>query len=644
MTEKQKGPPKNIRYDSLPLPVKIYVNVATFVGVAIGIYFIFGLNIGGLLFVDAEYYYLFFGLFGPCGFLIMPEQKKASWYDYLLSTLFFALCIYFFLNARQITLVGWIPATQFNVVLACIFIVIMLEGARRGAGGLAWPIVALVLGIYPLIADYVPGVFNGVSQPFNSTISYYVYGGFGILGIPGRVMGGILLGFLVFAGFLIETGAGKFFLDVAYSLLGKYRGGPAKVAVVSSGFFGSLSGSIAANIVSTGSITIPAMKRLGYPARYAGALEACASTGGVLMPPVMGATAFVMAAMLETPYHTIMLAAAVPSILFYFGLLVQADAYAAKVGMKGLPKEELPSFWRVLKKGWPFLFVLLFLVWGLLIMEWEFLTPFYASLVLILLSFTSSETRITSKNFFNAMLMVGTLVTRTLVIILPAGIVISAISITGVGAAFTTGAVSLGGGNLVLIMIIGVLACYVMGMAGMLLTAYVFLAVTMAPAIIQIGGLNELSVHLFIMYYSMLSFITPPVAAGAFIGAAVAGASPIKTAITAMRLGIVIYFVPFFFVFNPALILQGPLFESLYLFIFCLIGIWVLAGGLEGYLAFVGRLALWTRPILIGGGFMIALPGIRSTIIGAVISAVIIYIILIMNKLRFKEDQISMNT
>jgi TRAP transporter 4TM/12TM fusion protein len=386
------------------------------------------------------------------------------------------------------------------------------------------------------------------------------------------------------------------------------------------------------------------MKRLGYPARYAGALEACASTGGVLMPPVMGATAFVIAAMLETPYHTIMLAAAVPSILFYFGLLVQADAYAAKVGMKGLPKEELPSFWRVLKKGWPFLIVLLFLVWGLLIMEWESLTPFYASLVLILLSFVSSETRITSKKFLNAMLMVGTLVTRTLIIILPAGIVISAISITGVGAAFTTGAVSLGGGSLVSIMIIGVLACYVMGMAGMLLTAYIFLAVTMAPAIIQIGGLNELSVHLFIMYYSMLSFITPPVAAGAFIGAAVAGASPLKTAITAMRLGIVIYFVPFFFVFNPALILQGPLFESLYLFIFCLIGILILAGGLEGYLVFVGRLAIWTRPILIVGGFMIALPGIRSTIIGAVISAVIICMILMMKKFEHKEDQISTNT
>ncbi|MBW1887753.1 MAG: TRAP transporter large permease subunit, partial [Deltaproteobacteria bacterium] len=338
------------------------------------------------------------------------------------------------------------------------------------------------------------------------------------------------------------------------------------------------------------------------------------------------------------------LAAAVPSILFYFGLLVQADAYAAKVGMKGLPKEELPSFWRVLKKGWPFLFVLLFLVYGLLIMEWEFLTPFYASVVLILLSFVSSETRITYKKFYNAMLMVGMLVTRTLLIILPAGIVISAISVTGVGAAFTTGAVSLGGGNLVMVMIIGVLACYVMGMAGMLLTAYVFLAVTMAPAIIQIGGLNELAVHLFIMYYSMLSFITPPVAAGAFIGAAVAGASPLKTAITAMRLGIVIYFVPFFFVFNPALILQGPLFESLYLFIFCLIGILILSGGLEGYLVFVGRLAIWTRPILIVGGFMIALPGIRSTIIGAVISAVIICMILMMKKFEHKEDQLSMNT
>jgi len=632
MAGERKKRQQDIRYDSLPLPFKIYFNVAVFAGVLLGVYYIFGLNIRGIVLLDAQYYYLFFALFGSAAYLVLPEQKKASWYDYVLTGLYLGLGVYFFLNARQIALVGWIPATDLNIVLALIFIALLLEGCRRGAGGMAWPIVAILFGIYPLVAGHFPGVFQGMTQPFREVISYYAFGGDGILGIPGQVMCGILLGFLVFAGFLIETGAGNFFLDAAYALFGKYRGGPAKVAVVSSGFFGSLSGSIAANIVSTGSITIPAMKRLGYPARYAGALEACASTGGVLMPPVMGATAFIMAAMLETPYHTIMLAAAVPSILYYFGLLVQADAYAAKMGMKGLPKEELPHFWRVMRTGWPFLFVLVFLIWGLLIMEWEYLTPFYASILLIFLSFTSKKTMMTPGKFHRAMLMAGKLVTRTLIIILPAGILISAISITGVGAAFTSGAVSLGGGSLVMIMIIGVLACYAMGMAGMLVTAYIFLAVTMAPAIIEIGGLNEIAVHLFIMYYSMLSFITPPVASGAFIGAAIAQGSPIQTAFTSMRLGVVIYFVPFFFVFNPALILQGPLFETFYLFIFCLIGILILASGMEGYLIGLGKLSWWSRLLFIVGGFMIALPGFKSTIMGAVLSAIIVGIILILGR------------
>jgi TRAP transporter 4TM/12TM fusion protein len=630
MAEEQNR--RQIRYNSFPLPIKVLIHACYIVGVGLGIYFMFGFSFGGFVFLDAQYYYILFGIFGGCAFLILPEDKKIRWHHYVMAAFYFSLSLYFAYHAKTIALIGWIPASPVNLVLGFIYLVMTLEGCRRGTGGIAWPLVALGLGIYPLIADRFPGVFRGIEQPFETLVSLYVYGGDGIRGIPGQVMGGILMGFLIFAAFLIATGAGKFFLDISYALLGRYRGGPAKVAVVSSGFFGSLSGSIAANIVSTGSVTIPAMRKLGYPAFYAGALEACASTGGVLMPPVMGVTAFVVAAVLETPYYTIMLAALIPSVLYYFGLLVQADAYAAKAGIKGLPKEKLPSIRPVLKRGWPFLLVLAFLVWGLLIMEWENLTPFYASLLLIALSFLNRENRITIQKFFNALRMAGDLISRTTIIMLPAGILISCIAITGVGASFTTGAVNLGGGSVILIMIIGVAACYVMGMAGMTLSAYIFLAVTMAPAMIKIGGFDELAVHMFILYYTLLAWITPPVAPSAFVASVVAKASPMRIGITSMRLGIALYFVPFFFVYNPALILQGSLVETFYLFVFCLIGLWLLGGGLEGYLAMVGRPALWTRPFLLVGGFMIALPGLKSTIIGAILSAIVIWIIRIMNK------------
>jgi TRAP-type uncharacterized transport system fused permease subunit len=228
--------------------------------------------------------------------------------------------------------------------------------------------------------------------------------------------------------------------------------------------------------------------------------------------------------------------------------------------------------------------------------------------------------------------MAGDLISRTTIIMLPAGILISCIAITGVGASFTTGAVNLGGGSVILIMIIGVAACYVMGMAGMTLSAYIFLAVTMAPAMVKIGGFNELAVHMFILYYTLLAWITPPVAPSAFVASVVARASPMKIGITSMRLGIALYFVPFFFVYNPALILQGPIYETLYLFVFCLIGLWLLGGGLEGYLAMVGRPALWTRPFLLVGGFLIALPGLKSTIIGAILSVIVIWTIRIVNR------------
>ncbi|MFC2003108.1 TRAP transporter permease, partial [Chloroflexota bacterium] len=575
--------------------------------------------------------YLLITCYLGCAFMILPARRKDKtipWYDIVAAVLAFGIPLYFFLNAWKIVNVGWVPPSPLNFTLALILFILVLEGGRRAAGPI-FAAICTIVGLYPVFAGHMPGVLFGFSYPFTSAIALQVFGSEGILGVPLKVMGDILIGFLVFAGIMIASGAGRFFLNLAMALFGRFRGGPAKVAVVSSGFFGSLSGGVIPNIVATGAITIPAMKRMGYSPEYVGAIEACASTGGMIMPPVMGAVAFVMAVLLGVPYATIIVAAAIPAILYYFGLLIQVDAYAARMGLKGLPREELPSLKTTLGQGWPFLATLVFLIWGLAYMRWPGGTAaFYAAGLMFVLSYCSRENMMTPKKILEACVTLGRLVTLTMAILLPVGVIIAGLTVTGTASAFASGVVMLGGGNLYLLLLLGVIACYVMGMAGLLVPAYIFLAISLAPAVINVGGLDPLAVHLFIVYYSLLALITPPVATAAFVGASMAGASPLRTAVTAMRLAIVIYFVPLFFLFSPALILQGAILDTLYLFVFCLVGITLIGGGLEGYALGVGRIPPLARPLLVLAGLLIAIPEWRTTIIGAGLAIAVIAIIL----------------
>jgi len=619
------------RYPHIAQPLKVIFIIMTVFGIALAIFHLFTFTIMGQAMLDTAYFFAIFALFLACGFLVLPGRKKdrnrVPWYDMVLAALAFTIPFFWFFNAWEIDMIGWAPPkTLLQFVPALVFVLLALEGGRRVAGT-PFLMVCVVAASYPLVADNLPWLFWGKSFPFDWTITLFTFSPMGMIGLPGKIMGNLLIGFLFFAGVLIATGAGDFFLSLAAGLLGKYRGGPAKVAVVASGFFGSLSGSAGANIVSTGSFTIPAMKRIGYPAHYAGAIEACASTGGLLMPPVMGSLGFVMAAVLNIEYATVMISAAIPAILYYFGLLMGVDGYAARTGLKGLPQEEIPSLKQTLKEGWPFLFVLVFLVWGLVYMRWEMRAPFFAAALMIPLSFCSKKTKLTPQKVIGAIVTVGRLLAMAMAVILPLGIIIAGLTVTGSILSLTTAMITLGADNVFLILCLGMIASYVMGMAGLGLPAYIFLAVTMAPAVVQIGQLNEIGVHLFMVYFSLLSMITLPVAAGAFLAGTMAGANLMQTALTAMRLGIVIYFIPFFFVYNPALVLQGgSVIETLYLFALCLIGIALIAAGTEGYLLKVGNLRMWLRPLIAVGGFLIALPGWETTIIGAIMAAVVIFI------------------
>ncbi|WP_133493188.1 TRAP transporter fused permease subunit [Alcanivorax sp. 24] len=596
----------------------------TIAGLGIGIVYIFGVTWNGDRLLEGQYYWLFIGLFVAAAFIALPArrgQTRIPFYDLIGAAAALGISFYFSNYAWDMVQSSWS-----HVPLGTVMWLLMLEVARR-SGGLPFLLVVVGLGLYPLISDQLPGLLMGIPYSFDRMIEAHVFRAEGMMGITTKIVAEIILGFLVFAGVLIATGGGAFFIDLANASFGRYRGGPAKVSVVASAFFGSLSGSVFSNIAGTGSITIPTMKKVGYPPHYAGAIEACASTGGVLMPPVMGAIAFVMAITIGVDYATIMIAAIIPSLLFYFGLLLQVDAYAARVGLEGVPRDQLPSTREVLKRGWPFISVLAFLIWGLLYMRWEYYAPWYACILMVALSFLQKDTRMTPRRLYQTLRQIGVLVTQTAAIILPIAFVVSALTITGVTGALTSGLVSLGGGNIFLILLFGILACFVMGMAGLAIVAYIFLAVTLAPAIIDVGGLNTIAVHFFIVYYAMLSAITPPVGAAAFLAATIAGGRPMRTSFTAMRLGVVIYFVPLFFLFQPALVLQGDLTPLIYVLPSIIIGIMLISGGLEGYLLGAGRVRPWLRFPLIAAGFAFSFPGLMTTVIGGVASAVLVALV-----------------
>jgi len=609
----------------------IFFVAFTVCGLLAGLTYIFGFTWNGQRLLEGEYYWIFIGFFAAAAFIALPAragQKHVPFYDMIAAVVVMGISFYFASNAWDMVQAGWS-----NMYMGIVIWLLMMELARR-SGGIPFLSVVVLIGMYPLVADYFPGLFMGIPYQFEYMIEAHVFRAEGMMGITTKIVAEIILGFLVFAGVLLATGAGTFFIDLANASFGRYRGGPAKVAVVASGFMGSLSGSIFSNIAGTGSITIPTMKRLGYPSHYAAAIEACASTGGVVMPPVMGAIAFVMAITIGVDYATVITAAILPSLLFYFGLMLQVDAYAARTGVVGLPKEQLPSTRKVLLRGWPFLSVMVFLIWGLLYMRWEYYTPWYACILMIALSYLQRDTRMTPSRLYQATRQIGVLITQTSAIILPIAFVVSALTITGVTGSVTSGLVGMGGGNIYLILFFGVVACFIMGMAGLAIVAYIFLAVTLAPAIIEVGGFNTVAVHFFIVYYAMLSVITPPVGTAAFLAATIAGAKPMKTSFTAMRLGVVLYFVPLFFLFQPALVLQGDLTPLFYVLPSIIAGIMLISGGLEGYLLGAGLVRTWQRLPLAAAGFAFSFPGPTTTLIGGLVSAALVAVIWRQNRLK----------
>ena len=571
--------------------------------------------------LNTEYYYALVLVMLPFVFLIFPATQRASlervpWYDGLLFALTAAVALALMLHIRKAAELGWeFDGAPARLVWAGYLMWTLLMEALRRTGGWGLVLSILPFTLYPVFADVNwLGPLKGTQSTPAQTSAYHMLSSESLLGIPLQAFAEIVIGFLVFGTGLMMTGAGKFFINLSFALCGTFRGGAAKVGIFASGLLGMMSGSVVSNVLTAGTMTIPTMKRTGFAASYAAAIEACASTGAVLAPPVMGATAFVMAQFLNVSYAEVALAATIPAALYYFGLFMQVDAYAARHGLKGIPRAELPRLGTTLREGWYYVFVVVLLIYMMLVMKRESHAPFYATLLLLVLNQLFSKEKWgwgTLGKFLEAN---GRTFAELVGILAGCGLLIGAFSLTGVISSLANDLLRIAGDNALLLLAMTAVTSLVLGLGLTTTACYIFLAILVGPAL-EKAGLNKMAVHMFVFYWGMLSAITPPVAIASFAAAGIAGAPPMKTGWESMRVGSIIYFIPFFFVMNPAFVLQGSLLEALYLTLNAALGIVFICGGIQGYQVFIGDLRRagglqWPlRVLFMLGGVVLAAPG-----------------------------------
>ena len=570
--------------------------------------------LSGIVSLETQYFYLVLMFLMPLGFLLYRSNQKTDLLplDVLLALINFLACGWLYWHSEQILDEGWeFGGPEEAVWVSYVLWACALETVRRVAGWSLFILVSL-FSLYPLAAEQMPDAISGMSVSLQDTAIYHAMSSESVLGLPFRAFANLVIGFLVFGVALKCTGGGQFFIDLAFSLLGRVRGGPAKVAILSSGLMGSMSGSVVTNVLTTGQLTIPAMKRSGFNASAAGGIEACASTGGVLLPPVMGSTAFVMATFLGMPYYDVALAAAIPAVLYFVALFLQLDAFAARENLQGADEDEIPDLLDTIKNGWYYLGAFAVLVVLLLVMQREALAPWLSTLVLLILNQFSKRHRWGAKDVFDFLVASGSLFVELLIVLSGVGLIVGALSLTGLSGTLVNELLFLAGGSTLVLLLMGALTSFVLGIGMTVTAAYIFLAIVLAPALIQ-GGLEPLSVHLFILYCGMLSFITPPVALGAFAAASIAGSNPMSTGFKAMQFGVATYCIPFFFVLQPALILNAEPIVIVQAVFETFVGVWLIASGVQGYLPFMGVIRGFVPRVLIAtGGLLIAAPGLGN--------------------------------
>ena len=553
----------------------------------IGLAIIYQFNLAMIL--EEFYLYVLLALAAPILFLTKNYKGQAvetvAWYDWIFAVLSFSICGLFALKAKEIYMMGWeLEAPKWAFWSALILYIVLLEGTRRAFGWILFTICAVFL-FEPLFADQMPGPLQGMSFDLERVVLFHAFGHESLLGSISSVCGRVLIGYLFFAGMLQVSGGGQFFIDLALSLFGKSRGAPAKVAVIGSGTFGMFSGAPIPNILTTGAFTIPAMTRAGYAPYYAAAVEACASTGGSLVPPVMGAAVFIMASLLEMPYWNLCLAAILPAIIYYVLLYVQADAYAGRVGLARLTEDQLPKMKVVLKEGYPYFLCIIVLLWFVAVLQMVGQGPFVGIITLLVIASLKKTTRISVADFWRMLESAFRLIAELFVLIYTLGVLVGSLNLSGTAPVLANNLVQVVGSYWWLMPFVTMAIAYVMSMGLATTAIYILLAVTVAPAMIA-AGFSPVSSHLFCFYVGLLSFIIPPVALSAITAGKIAGVNNVfKVGNASMRLGMGLFFAPLFLVFSPSLLLgQGyPVWQSLLTFACILVGLSMVGMASERY-------------------------------------------------------------
>jgi TRAP transporter 4TM/12TM fusion protein len=504
--------------------------------------------------------------------------------DWLLSSIGLGMGLYLMFAYPSLVSTSMSLPLDALIVGVALFLLV-LEGLRRAVG---WTLVLVVIVItaYGMIGHLVPGALQTREVAPQRLAVYLAFDPNGLLGLTLNVAATVVVAFVFFGQLLLRSGGADFFNDIAMATMGRKRGGAAKISIVASGLFGSISGVVVSNIVATGVVTIRLMIQSGFRRTTAGAVEAVASTGGQIAPPVMGAVAFLMADILQKPYSEIVVAAIVPALLYYVALFVQADLLAAKQNIQPLELDDIPATRSVMSRGWvfilPFAAIVIALFWFNQPAETSALWGASAAL-LIGLTVGYGKTRMVLYDLWSAAVEAGRSITEIIMISAAAGFIIGVLNVTGLGFAATFALVDLGQGNVFLLLLISAVVCLILGMGMPTVGVYLLLAVLIAPSLVQ-SGIEPIAAHLFIFYLGMMSMVTPPIGIGAFFAAAIAKASPMATAWESMRFGWTAYIVPFLFVFSPALLLIGEPTEIALAVITAVIGVYAISAAFVGWL------------------------------------------------------------
>ena len=544
---------------------------------------------GGIVLYSEQYLAGLLALAFPLLFLHLDIHGKergegtTPWHDAVAATVSFLACAYLTIRFPALSELVSSPSWD-GTICAAVLLLFLLEGLRRTSGW-ALPIVTVSFLILALLAADLPGDLAGISIPPQRLVFYTAWDSTAILGQALKIVTTVVMAFVFFGNVLFKAGGSHFFSDISIALMGRFRGGPAKIAILGSSLFGMISGSVVANVATVGVVTIPLMKRAGFKPHVAGAIEAAASTGGQLMPPVMGVAAFLMAEFLRVPYADVALAATLPSVLYYAALFMQADLEAARNRILPIDAAEIPPLRKVLKAGWyfpiPFAALIAALFWFGYEPETAALLATGVLLVLALV-FGFEGHRIRFADF-------GAMMRDTAISVLPlfmvgaaAGIIIGTLNYSGVGFGLTLSLVHIAGGSLLALLLLAAIASIILGMGMPTVGVYILLATLVAPALIEMK-IEPMAAHMFIMYYGMLSMITPPVAIGAFAAANLAGAEPMRTGYAAMRFGWTVFVIPFFFVFSGTLLLEGSPLMIAIDFTTAVAGVWFISAAMMGY-------------------------------------------------------------